>query len=212
MIKIVLADDHEIIRKAVPEFLKTYGIQTVATAKDGEEAVEQYKKYHPDVIVLDLEMPKKDGLLAARNILYFDPAARIVVFSGHLHTIYISVLKELGVIGFVRKEGAIKELVEAIQCNHRGEVYYCADSTRNLLKYTEGIKGFNTLSVNEKMVTLLLAYSMSLENIAKALSIARVTARTHKRNAFKKLGIQSNSELYTLVANHGIYRLQKKAA
>lgn len=214
MTMIILADDHEIIRYSISRFLSSSNVELVSLASDGKEAVREYKKHHPDVIVLDLEMPNKSGLLAAREILHFDPSAHIVVYSGNLGNTYISVLKELGVLGFVQK-GGMEELVQAIECARRGEVYYCAESTQNIRQQLEqhhGNKKFSALTLNEKIVALLLAYSMSLENIANALHIENVTARTHKHNIFKKLGVHSIDELYALSARMGIYTMHKKAA
>lgn len=127
MIRVLLADDHGVVRDALGFLLEAQGdIQIIATAEDGVDAVEQARQVCPDVAVMDVSMPRMDGINASQEILKHCPATRIVVLTISNSREHIEQALSAGVRGYVLKEAAGRELVEAIRTLYAGGEYYSA--------------------------------------------------------------------------------------
>ena len=125
MIRVLLVDDHGVVRDALFYLLEAQGdIQIVGTAQDGQDAVEQASRDCPDVVVMDFAMPRMDGLQATREISKMCPATRIVMLTIYNTREHIEQAKSAGAQGYVLKDAAGKELVEAIRTLHAGGQYF----------------------------------------------------------------------------------------
>jgi DNA-binding NarL/FixJ family response regulator len=125
MIRVLLVDDHGIIRDALYYLLSAQGdIHVVGTAVDGQDAVEQVRLDCPDVIVMDIAMPRMDGLQATREICKFCPATRVVMLTIYDSREHIKQAMKAGAQGYVLKDAAGKELVEAVRTLHAGGKYF----------------------------------------------------------------------------------------
>jgi DNA-binding NarL/FixJ family response regulator len=125
MIRVLLVDDHGIVRDALYYLLSAQGdIDIVGTAVDGQDAVEQVRQDCPDVIVMDIAMPRKDGLQATREICKFCPATRVVMLTIYDSREHIEQAINAGAQGYVLKDAAGKELVEAVRTLHAGGKYF----------------------------------------------------------------------------------------
>ena len=125
MIKVLLADDHGIVRDALRYLLEAQGdIQIIATAADGQEAVELAQHYCPDIVVMDISMPRMDGIEATRQICGLCPNTRVVMLTIYNTTEHIQHALQAGASGYVLKEAAGQELVAAIHALYNGGHYY----------------------------------------------------------------------------------------
>lgn len=128
MIRVLIADDHALVRESVRAILTQEGdIEIVATAQDGLEAVELSASYHPDVVVMDISMPRLDGIRSTALIRDQEPDARIVILSMHVNATLVQQALKMGARGYVLKPHATDELPQAIRAVYQGEMFLSPD-------------------------------------------------------------------------------------
>ena len=199
-VRILIADDHELIRRGLAAQLEQIpGWEVTAEASNGNEAVELAVRLKPDLIVLDLSMPEQNGLAAARRILASDPAARILILTAHESEQLVREVLEAGAQGYVLKSDAGRVLVAALQALLDGRPFFTSKVARLVLDgYLHNAApdpGLRALSAREQEIVQLLAEGKSNKEVARALGISVKTAETHRSNIMRKVGIASLAEL-----------------
>lgn len=201
MIRVMLVDDHAVVRMGFRMLLNTSGIEVAAEAESGEDACRDYPKVLPDVVVMDISMPGMGGLEAVRRLLTSHPAARVLALSAQEATAYPQRLLKAGALGYLSKRSAPEALIDAVRTVADGRRYLDAQLSRRLaLAHIEGdVSPSDVLSEREFAVFLQLAQGRTVAQIAENLKLASSTVGTHLYNIKQKLNVGNQSEL-TLVA------------
>jgi len=201
MIRVMLVDDHVLVRMGFRMLLADAQIEVVAEAGTGEQACADYPKIKPDVVVMDLSMPGMGGLEAVRRLLAQDATARVLALSAHEDTAHPRRVLRAGALGYLAKRAAPEALITAVTAVARGERYVDAQTAQALaLAQIDGQSSpADTLSEREFSVFIQLARGASVPQIAATLNLSPSTVGTHLYHIKQKLGAGNQSEL-TLVA------------
>jgi DNA-binding NarL/FixJ family response regulator len=181
-IRVLVADDHPVVRHGLCTMLEIEDdIVVVGRAADGEEAVAQALESRPDIILMDVQMPKVDGIEAMRRIREADPEARVIVLTTYRDEDYIFPSLRAGARGYLLKDASREELAEAIRAVHRGE---------SLLdpQFADQARSREGLTAREVEVLELMAQQHSNAQIAEKLYVSENTVKTHVSNILAKLG------------------------
>ena len=202
LIKVLLADDHPVVRDGYRNLLESVpDIRVVAEADNGEACCNCYKKYAPDVVVLDLNMPGIDGLETIRRIKAMNQEARILVFSMHGSETMIWQVMRLGAKGYLDKKSGKQQMVKAVRQVAQGEIFIDTEYvTRAALQKLFAVPQdpLSALSSREFQIFKMLAEGHSIIGIATAISISPKTVGGHHTNIMKKLAIHNDAELTRL--------------
>ncbi|HUO35188.1 MAG TPA: response regulator transcription factor [Candidatus Acidoferrum sp.] len=205
-IRVLLADDHVLVRESLKSLLEAAGFQVVAEASDGQEALRMIESLKPDIAVLDIAMPVLNGLDAARGIRNVSQATRPVLLTQHDESQYVAEALDAGVKGYVLKSQAASDLVHAIRQVSRGDVYLSpAISSAVMEAYrpkTE--RPGNRLTPREKQVLQLIAEGKSTRDLATVLGISVKTAESHRTRLMQKLDIHDTATLVLYAVRRGI--------
>ena len=214
-IKIILADDHRIFRKGLKSLLsERENIEVLAEADNGDEALEAARKYKPEIVLMDIAMPKMDGIEATRQIRERFPDTEVVILSMHAKKAYIDQVLKAGAKGYVLKDSDEENLLSAINTVHNGGYYldspiadqvlsdYFRDKSKRELK-----KQSDPLSEREREVLRLLAEGHSNQEVADTLYISRKTVENHRANIVRKTGAQGQVGLTKYAARIGLIDL-----
>jgi DNA-binding NarL/FixJ family response regulator len=188
----VVADDHPAVLEAVSEFLVQGGIEIVARARDGEEALEKIEQRKPDVALVDVRMPKLDGIELARQAHRLSPDTGIVLYTGYGDRAQLTEALDAGVRGFVLKEAPMDDLLRALHSVAEGGTYV-DPVLAGALASSMGSK-VPQLTQRERDVLRLLADGLANEEIGKRLFISAETVRTHVRKAMDKLDADTRTQ------------------
>jgi DNA-binding NarL/FixJ family response regulator len=195
---VLLADDHAVVREGYRRLLEESGrIRVVGEATNATEAIEQFNKLAPGVIVMDISLPGMSGIEATRRIRARSPRACVLIFSMHEETIFARRALEAGAMGYVSKANAPHVLVEAVEALANGRQYLSRDIAQKLAladTATHGA-GDNSLSTREFEVLKLLAQGLTLGEIADQLGVAAKTVANHQSAIKQKLGAETGREL-----------------
>jgi two-component system response regulator NreC len=210
-IQVMLADDHAVLRAGLRALLNAEpDIEVVGEAGDGEEAVALAERLKPDVVVMDISMPRMDGLQATRRIVERLPDTRVLVLTMHAEDQYLFRVIEAGGSGYVLKRSADTELLNAIRAVHRGEAYLYPSATRILLEaYRRGDRAAeqqNALTDREEEVLKLTAEGYSNTEIAGRIYLSPKTVDTYRQRIMEKLGLHHRAELVRYALDRGLLR------
>lgn len=203
MYHVLVVDDHELFRIGLSECLNRHTkIHTPPPAGSGLEALEIYNNEHPDVVLMDIEMPEMDGLETARALLNQSPDARILFLTGYECDPYIEEAIELGAAGYVLKRECLTELVHAIEAVASGQ-YYFSKSIRDRLRWHQHRPQLSrprsdkiaALTSREQELLRHLGMGASLKEAAAAMDVSYKTADNQKANLMRKLDIHDRVEL-----------------
>jgi two-component system invasion response regulator UvrY len=201
MITVMLVDDHALVRMGFRMLLADARVEVVAEADSGEQALADYPKFRPDVVVMDLSMPGMGGLEAVRRLLAQDPKARVLALSAHEDTAHPQRVLRAGAIGYLAKRSAPEALIAAVSAVAANKPYIDAQTAQALAMAR--VKGETSpaeaLSEREFSVFVQLARGLSVAQIADNLKLSPSTVGTHLYHVKQKLGAGNQSEL-TLVA------------
>ena len=189
----VVADDHPAVLEAVAEFLAHAGIDVVAKATDGEEALEQSELRQPQVALIDVRMPKLGGIELTRRAQRSTPATAVLLYTGYGDRALLTEALDAGVRGFVLKEAPMDDLVRAVKSVASGGTYVDPVLAGTLAASSVGNK-LPELTHRERDVLRLLADGLSNEEIGKKLFISAETVRTHVRKAMDKLDADTRTQ------------------
>ncbi len=214
-IKIILADDHRIFRKGLKSLLsEKSNIEILAEADNGAEALEAAMKYRPKIVIMDIGMPKMDGIEATRQIRERLPDTEVVILSMHAKKAYIDQVLKAGAKGYVLKDSDEENLIAAINTVHNGGYYLDSPIADQVLSDYFGGKAKRELkeqsdpiSEREKQVLRLLAEGHSNQEVADILCISRKTVENHRANIVRKTGVQGQVGLIKYAARIGLIDL-----
>jgi DNA-binding NarL/FixJ family response regulator len=207
-IRILVVDDHHVVRQGLIALLKTVPeISVVAEGSDGDQAVALYREHQPDVAILDLRMPKKNGVDAITEIKREFPAARVIVlttFDGD-EDIYRAL--QAGAKGYLLKDMFGEELIDAIRAVHAGKQRIPPAVAQRLAERMIG----PSLTARELDVLKCIVGGKSNRDIGRELSISEATVKTHINNILGKLGVEDRTQAATTALQRGIVHLPEKA-
>lgn len=221
-IRLMLVDDHDVVRTGLKTFLETQsGLQVVAEAKSGEAAIRLAQELNPQVIVMDITMAGMDGMEATRQIKALCPDCKVLALTVHADEQYFFQMLAAGAEGYVTKQVAAEELVEAIQAVAAGNVYlqpalasWLLKDYRRLLSQSHDRRfvesgnsqtaGLETLSRRELQVLECVAQGMTSVQIGEALGISPKTVARHRERIMGKLNMHSSTELVRFAIRTGL--------
>ncbi len=209
-IRVMIADDHTIVRSGVRLLLETDPqIEVIGEALNGEQALELIEQQCPDVVLMDIAMPGMDGLEATRKIKARWPKVQVLVLTMHRSDEYFFEMLKAGASGYLLKGAETNDLLQAIHVVGHGEVFLLPNMTQKLLKSylhsSEWEEGADvSLTKREKEILRLLSDGYCTNEIAQKLVISPSTVHTHQGNLMKKLGLNSRHELIQFARQHGL--------
>ena len=199
MIRIVVADDHTIVREGLKQLLAAAGdLHVVGEAQDGHEVMERVRTLDFDLLLLDMSMPGKSGIELIKQVRAEKPRLRILILSMHEEHQYAVRAVRAGASGYLTKESASKQLVEAIRKVAGGGAFISAEVAQQLAlgAMPDATHApHETLSDREFQVFRLLAEGLSVTDIGVRLNLSVKTVSTHKSNLMQKMGMESNADL-----------------
>ena len=211
-IRILLADDHTVMRRGLRLLLESQPeFSVVAEASDGRQAVQQAEATQPDVAVVDIAMPNLSGIEAAQRIAADLPQTAIVILSMHSDEGYVLRALKVGAKGYLLKDSAEGDLIEAIKAVHQGKTFFSPEITKMLVEdYVREIRtrgaedSYDLLTSREREILQLVAERRSNKEIAQALNLSPYTVETHRRNLQEKLNLHSLAELILYAVRKGV--------
>ena len=211
-IRILLADDHTVMRRGLRLLIESQPeFSVVAEASDGRQAVQQAEATMPDVAVMDIAMPNLSGIEAAQRIATAQPNTAIVILSMHSDEGYVLRALKVGAKGYLLKDSAEGDLIEAIKAVHQGKTFFSPEISKMLVEdYVREIRTrgaedtYDLLTSREREILQLLAERKSNKEIALALNISVYTIETHRKNLHEKLNLHSLAELILYAVRKGI--------
>ena len=214
--KVLIADDHALVREGIVAFLKLCDdVEVVAEASDGVEALEKTARCRPDIIIMDINMPKLGGLEATIEIKKMYPDIKVLVLTQYEDREYISRFLKAGVSGYLLKKAVGSDLIAALKAIMRGELYlYSSIATEVVAGYLHGDREtctentYDKLSDREKQVLKLVAEGHTQKEVADMLMISVKTVMAHQTNIGDKLGIHTRAGLIKFAIQKGIIKIE----
>lgn len=213
MIRVAIADDHALVREGMRRMLSgSRQIDVVGEAANGAEAVELVTEKEPDVLLLDITMPVKDGIEATEDIVALEKKTKILILSMHADEQYALRTLRAGANGFISKGARLEELLKAIKEVHNGERYLPEQMSesfaeRDLDDEIDERSLVEMLSPREYQVMSYLAQGMTNREIADVLAISPKTVDTHRGHLLKKLRLRNNSDLTRFAIQSGLVKV-----
>jgi DNA-binding NarL/FixJ family response regulator len=207
--KILIADDHRLLREGLRVLLEREGFQVVAEADNGREAVKLAKKLQPDVVVTDIGLPDLNGVEVARQVSAQAPNSKVLALSMHTDSRFILGVLEAGASGYLLKDAAFEELSGAIKAILKGQIYLSPSIAGVVVNQAFARSGAKSkpeqprLSQREREVLQLIAEGKSTREIAAALYVSVKTVETHRKQIMDKLGLYSVAELTKYAIREG---------
>jgi two-component system, NarL family, response regulator NreC len=210
-IKLLLADDHAILRQGLRRILEAEAdMSVIGEAATGTEAVKRAKQLKPDVVIMDISMPEQSGIESMRQILQSMPA-RILILSVHLEHQVIAEAVSAGASGYLAKDSVDQELIAAVRTIVRGGTVFSANVLKRLAESSQmaaasGLapRSLHALTSREHQVFLLLAEGKSVSEIANALFVSPKTVHTHRQHIMEKLGLRTTTDLIRFALRQGL--------
>ncbi|MBN2374129.1 response regulator transcription factor [bacterium] len=216
-ITVCLADDHAILREGLESLIKqAQDIEVIGEASDGHETIKLVEEKQPDILILDIAMPKLNGIEVSNRIKKKFPKTKIIILSMYDNKEYIFELFSCGVSGYLPKESVASDLISAIRAVHKGDFYMSSSISKKVvdgfLQMGQGKKikkpsSKDNLTSKEKEILQLIAEGYSSREIAGLLNTSMKTVDTHRNNIMKKLNLHRKSELIKYAIQQGIIQI-----
>ncbi|KLU63180.1 oxygen regulatory protein NreC [Peptococcaceae bacterium CEB3] len=210
-VKVFLADDHKILRESLVILLQQErDLEVVGEAADGQEAIREILRLQPDIAILDISLPRLNGLDVAARLKRERPETKIIILTMHKNEEFVARAYQLEVNGYVLKENALEELLDSIRTVQAGGIYISSDITSTIVagfveNFSQKKSKPELISAREREVVQLLAEGNSNKEIARILNLSLKTVETHRANIMRKLGFKSITDLVLYaVRNHMI--------
>lgn len=201
--KIMIVDDHPMVAEGIEALLECYDeLEVVATLGDGQQAIDSVQTLRPDVILMDLNMPRINGLTTTEIILEKYDQVKILILSMHDSREYITTALRHGAMGYILKDVPTEEIKLAIDTVMQGERYLCSGAKGSLEPDINDVR--EPLTMREQTILLQLAQGKSNKEVANTLDISVRTVETHRKNIKRKLGISSTAGLTRYALEHGV--------
>ncbi|WP_139476633.1 UvrY/SirA/GacA family response regulator transcription factor [Aeromonas veronii] len=208
MINVFLVDDHELVRTGIRRILEDVrGIKVVGEAQSGETAVTFCRQNHPDVILMDMNMPGIGGLEATRKILRIRPDVRIIVLTIHSENPFPTKVMQAGAAGYLTKGAAPDEMIQAIRLVHSGQRYISPEIAQQmaLSQFASADENpFKSLSERELQIMMMITKGQKVTDISEQLNLSPKTVNSYRYRLFSKLGINGDVELTHLAIRYGM--------
>ena len=206
MIRVMVVDDHDLVRSGISRMLgDEQGIKVVAQAASGEQAVDYYREFVPDVTLMDVRMPGIGGLEATRKICQINPHAKIIAVTACADDLFPVRLIEAGASGYITKSTDISEMVTAIRNVFTGKKYIDPNIAQQLVLQAIGHENpspFHRLSQREMQIALMIVHCEKVQTISEKLCLSPKTVNSYRYRMFDKLNISSDVELTHLAIRH----------
>ncbi|HET9698180.1 MAG TPA: response regulator transcription factor [Terriglobales bacterium] len=205
-VRVILADDHVIVRQGLKALLEREGYEVVGEASNGHEAIKLAETTHPEVVILDISMPLLNGIDAAREILGSAPRTKVILLTMFTEEHYVYEALRAGVSAYVLKTKAANELVSALQEVIKGDTYLSPGISRTVVQayLSKADTPSDPLTARERQVIQLVAEGKTTKEIATVLGISTKTAESHRTNIMEKLNIHDIAGLVRYAIRHGI--------
>jgi DNA-binding NarL/FixJ family response regulator len=196
MISVVLADDHAMVRLGLEQLLAgADGIEVVGSAADGAQAVEMVLRLHPDVVLMDLQMPGIDGVAATRQIVASGAQSQVVVLTSFSDSERIVAALDAGAIGYLLKDTEPEDLLEGVRAAARGESPLNPRAARQLLTARASTPVLTVdLTPREREVLGLVRQGLANKQIARRLGITERTVKAHLTSTFQRIGVSDRTQ------------------
>lgn len=211
-VKIMIADDHSMIREGLKNLLELDGdIQVIAEAVDGEDCLEKLQLVKPDVLLLDINMPKKNGLEVLKSLKSRRSKLKVLVLTVHNETEYLMKAVDIGVNGYVLKDSESAELKKAIFTVADGKTYIQPSLipalNAKMIETNKDAEKIKSLTKRELDVLKLLAVGMFNKEVGKRLEISERTVKNHVSNIFKKLGVTDRTQAAVFAIRNNLVQI-----
>jgi len=208
-VTVMLADDHAVVRDGLRALLEGgHDLEVIGVAGNGREAVAEAQRLRPDVVIMDIAMPELDGVEATRRIVERCPETRVLILSMYLSAEHIHRALQAGAQGYVLKESAGEEVVEAIRALRAGKRYLSHRITETViddyLRDGSNLSPLDSLSLRERDVLQLVVEGRTNALIAQSLSLSPKTVETYRARIMKKLKVHDTVELVKFAMRHGL--------
>jgi DNA-binding NarL/FixJ family response regulator len=213
--RLLLADDHRLVRAGFRSLLeKVSGVEVVAEADDGREALELIKKQRPDIAFIDIAMPSLNGLEVASRVSKEFPGTRVIILSIHANEEYVVQALRAGASGYLVKDAAIAELELAIRAVRRGDTYLSSRVSTSVIKdYLDRVSvnhsPFNQLTPRQREIVQLIAEGKNTKEIAADLDISIKTVESHRLQLMERLNIHDVPGLVRYAIRSGLVSAEK---
>jgi two-component system response regulator NreC len=204
--RVMLADNHVVVRQGVKSLLEREGFLVVGEAGDGQDLIRLAKELQPDVVVLDIGMPLMNGLIAARELKRVCPTAKAILLTRHDEDQYVIEALRAGIRGYILKNQAATDLVHALQQVCRGQVYLSPGISRVVVDayVSKSSMPDDPLSAREHEVLQLIAEGKSTKDVASMLGVSVKTAESHRSRLMQKLDIHETATLVRYAVRRGL--------
>lgn len=217
-IRVVIVEDHALVREGTRQILQRQrDIEVVGEASDGEEAIGVIQRLRPDIAIVDIALPGKNGIDVTREVRAAGLPTRILILSAYDDDEYIFALLEAGAAGYVLKNVRGKELADAVRSVRNGESVFHPAITRKVLariagsqpaQPTPALAADSVVTEREREVLMLAARGLSNKAIARELRLSVRTVQAHLNHIFNRLGVSSRTEAAVFGLSHGWFRLE----
>lgn len=215
--RVLLADDHRIIREGLRSLLQRQSdMEVVEEAQDGITAVRLTEKLHPDVVIMDIGMPDLNGIEASRQIVTRVKGVKVIALSMHSDKRFVLEMLKAGASGYLLKDCAFEELIDAIRTVCAGQIYLSHRVTGVVVEeylhnrpVASDTSAYNLLSAREREVLQLLAEGNTTKSIAASLHVSTKTVETHRQQIMEKLNLHSVAELTKYAIKEGLTSLDR---
>jgi NarL family two-component system response regulator LiaR len=213
MMKVLLVEDHEVVRHGTRVFLESEGIEVVGEATNGREAVALARELQPDVVIMDIHLPELTGVEATRRIHHENEHIRVLVLTAYNEPSYIRALLDAGADGFVLKTAELAQLLRALREVAIGRKAF---ATQALEKAAQHHDDLNTLAegLTDREIQVLeqAGHGLTNKEIGSLLFISDRTVQGHLKNIYQKLGVTSRTEAVALALKYGLITLNEGEA
>jgi DNA-binding NarL/FixJ family response regulator len=218
-IKVIISDDHSLVRDGISAIIKNSpnctDIKIIGEAENGLDAIEKVKTLHPDIVLMDINMPKLGGYEATIELKKTDPSVKVIVLTQYEDKEYIIRFLKVGASGYIPKKAIGEELIAAIRAVHRGETYLhpsiagqVVDGLFKKKDWTNEQDPYDKLTDREKQILKLIAEGYTHKEIANMLNISVKTAIAHQYNISEKLDLHTKFDLIKFAIKKGIVKIE----
>ncbi|HMQ51890.1 MAG TPA: response regulator transcription factor [Anaerolineae bacterium] len=217
MIRVILADDHHLVRQGIRSLLeKVSDVEIIAEAENGQEALNLTRNLTPDVLVIDINMPRLNGIQAAEQIRSLGLASQIVILSMYSDETLVRQALQSGVRGYILKRSVMEELLLAVRAAYRGELFLSPSVSEFVLNdfvanraRSSGLSAFEQLSSREREILKLIAEGHTNKSIAETMHLSAKTVEKHRASLMTKLEVDNLANLIRVAIKHGLIFLDE---